>query len=270
MPAYWALTNSTCDNGSTASQIILNAGQTVTCTLTNTKLGNIVVRKVTLPASTQSFTFTPSYNGGATFPLTSGQSNDSGLIQPGTYSVSETVPSGWRLISSTCDNGNAPSAITFTAGQTVTCTFTNRRVSMIGVFRNGAWYLDSDGSGSWNGATDTTVAAFGASTDIPVTGDWNGDGKTEIGTFRSGAWYLDSDGSGTWSGATDTTIAAFGGPGDIPVTGDWNGDGKTEIGVFRNGAWYLDSDGSGTWSGATDTTIAAFGGSTDKPVSGKW
>jgi hypothetical protein len=39
--------------------------------------------------------------------------------------VAETVPTGWSLATPICDNGNAPSAITLTAGQTVTCTFTN-------------------------------------------------------------------------------------------------------------------------------------------------
>ncbi len=44
---------------------------------------------------------------------------------PGTFDVAETVLAGWALTSQTCDNGNAPSAITLGAGDMVTCTFEN-------------------------------------------------------------------------------------------------------------------------------------------------
>ena len=28
-------------------------------------------------------------------------------------------------------------------------------------------------------------------TDVPVVGDWDGDGKDDLGVFRNGIWYLD-------------------------------------------------------------------------------
>jgi hypothetical protein len=102
------------------------AGQTVTCTFTNTQRGQIVVKKVTNPSSdtTTQFSFTPSYGSG--FKLTNGQSNTSDYLKPGGgYSVSETATSGWDQTGATCDNGGSPSSITVAAGQTVTCTFTN-------------------------------------------------------------------------------------------------------------------------------------------------
>jgi len=89
--------------------------------------GKIVVKKITDPASdtTTQFTFNPSY--GPSFQLTGGGSNDSGPLAPGSaYTVTESATAGWTLASATCDNGNNPaSGITVTAGQTVTCTFTN-------------------------------------------------------------------------------------------------------------------------------------------------
>jgi len=86
--------------------------------------GKIIVVKQTLPDdSSQSFTFNPSY--GSSFNLTGGQSNDSGFLAPGNYSVSETVPAGWDQTSATCDDGSSVSAISLQAGETVTCTFTN-------------------------------------------------------------------------------------------------------------------------------------------------
>jgi hypothetical protein len=77
--------------------------------------------------------------------------------------------------------------------------------------------------------------------DIPVVGDWNGDGTAKIGIFRKGMWLLDSDRSHQF---WDSKVISWGEVGDIPVVGDWNGDGRTKIGVFRGGTWFLDLDGS--------------------------
>jgi hypothetical protein len=41
-----------------------------------------------------------------------------------------------------------------------------------------------DHSDSWTGCGDLCLTQFGAPTDIPVTGDWDGDGTMEVGTFR--------------------------------------------------------------------------------------
>ena len=140
----------------------------------------------------------------------------------------------------------------------------------IGVFRNGhGWYLDHTWNGVWNAGGDTAYG-FGMAGDVPVTGDWNNDGKTEIGVFRGGhGWYLDSSGNGVWNSGEDTAYG-FGMAGDVPVTGDWNNDGKTEIGVFRGGhGWYLDSSGNGAWNSGEDTAYG-FGMAGDVPVTGDW
>ena len=157
----------------------------------------------------------------------------------------------------------------------VTGDWNGNGIANIGVFRNGAWFLD-DGDGKWNSAKDTTIKAgsFGFPDDIPITGDWNGDGKTNIGVFRKGAWYLDYNGNNKWDKGLDKAYSAgsFGLSTDIPITGDWNGDGKTKIGVYRKGAWYLDFDGNGQWNKNKDTTVLAgsFGLKTDIPVTGDW
>jgi uncharacterized repeat protein (TIGR01451 family) len=50
-------------------------------------------------------------------------------ITPGTsYSISETVPSGWRLDSANCDNGTID-AIKVLSNQTTTCTFVNTKLN---------------------------------------------------------------------------------------------------------------------------------------------
>ncbi|MBE0576913.1 MAG: hypothetical protein IH613_13585 [Desulfuromonadales bacterium] len=141
----------------------------------------------------------------------------------------------------------------------------------IGVFRNGTWYLDANGNGAWDPDTDTVYANFGQAGDLPVVGDWNGDGVLQIGVFRNGIWYLDANGNGAWDSGIDTVYANFGQAGDLPVVGDWNGDGvSSEVGVFRNGTWYLDANGSGIWGPGSDTVLINFGQAGDYPVTGNW
>jgi hypothetical protein len=131
-PTGWDLDSATCDDGSPVNNITLSPGETVTCTFTNIQRGRIIVDKVTNPAgASQSFEFTPSYNGGTKFNLTDADTpNDSGPLVPGTYSVAETnIPAGWDLTNTSCVSslgGNESAAsIGLTAGETVTCTFTD-------------------------------------------------------------------------------------------------------------------------------------------------
>jgi FtsP/CotA-like multicopper oxidase with cupredoxin domain len=143
----------------------------------------------------------------------------------------------------------------------------------LGLYRNGTWYLDLNGSGGWNGApTDKQVNGFGTATDIPVVGDWNGDGISDVGFFRPSTrnFYLDSNGNGVWTTGVDRQTT-FGVAGDKPVVGDWNGDGIDQIGVFRPSTrmWYLDSDNSGTIN-AGDRQLGPYGQNADIPVAGDW
>ena len=81
---------------------------------------------------------------------------------------------------------------------------------------------------------------FGEAGDIPVIGDWDGDGVVTMGVVRPDhgelRWRLRNSAS---TGAADTGPAdidfVFGSQifGDEPVTGDWNRDGKTTIGLVR-------------------------------------
>ncbi len=82
--------------GSRTATFVVAAGETVTCVFSNVQRGSIIVAKETLPdGSAQGFEFSPSW--GDAFTLADGQSNDSGLLEPGSYSVGETVPEGWDL-----------------------------------------------------------------------------------------------------------------------------------------------------------------------------
>ncbi len=142
---------------------------------------------------------------------------------------------------------------------------TNITASKIGIYQNGWWYLDVDGSYVLS-AGDRSFA-WGNPGDIAVLGDWNGDGRQKAGIFRNGTWVVDYDGSGTWSAGIDK-VGYYGGAGTTPIVGDWNNDLKDEIGVYQNGWWYLDVDGSYVLS-AGDRSFA-WGNPGDIVVLGDW
>jgi len=146
----------------------------------------------------------------------------------------------------------------------------------IAIYRQGSWYLDKNGNGAWDGCeVDGCLGPFGGSAaDVPVVGDWTGDGIAKIGIYRQGSWYLDKNGNGAWDGCeVDGCLGPFGGyAADIPVAGDWTGDGIAKIGVYRQGEWYLDNNGNGAWDGCgADTCVDLFGGlPIDRPIVGDW
>jgi hypothetical protein len=136
VPSGWDLTSSTCDDGSPVSNIDVSPGETVTCTFNNRARGHIIVKKLTTPSgSSQSFEFDPSYSA-TNFFLTDTQTNDSGALVPGTYSVAEVnIPTGWDLTSSSCTDGSPVSAIALGAGETVTCTFNDRQRGSVSIHK---------------------------------------------------------------------------------------------------------------------------------------
>jgi hypothetical protein len=130
-------------------EITLAVGDDKTCTITNTKNARIIVKKETNPdKSSQLFDFTANFSGDV-FSLKDGESKDSGYsLTPGSsYHVSETGVEGWDQTDATCDNGDKIDNIIPSAGQTVTCTFTNTQRGTISGYK----YNDADGSDSTTG-----------------------------------------------------------------------------------------------------------------------
>ncbi len=105
--------------------------------------------------------------------------------------------------------------------------WTGRGTTQMGVFRpsTGQWFLDRNANGKWDGCSkDLCVSSFGSSGDMPVSGDWNGNGVSKIGVFRpsTGEWFLDLNGNGKWDGPSlDLYVPGYGQSGDVPVVGRW-------------------------------------------------
>jgi hypothetical protein len=146
----------------------------------------------------------------------------------------------------------------------------------IGIIRTATgltWYADYNGNWIWEGSLIDKVSAFGSAGDIPIIGDWNGDGKSKIGSFRQSArsFYLDYNGDWLWNAAIDKTVV-WGVTEDLPIVGDWTGTGYTKIGTFRpsTGHFFLDWDGDFAWNGLYDKNYAGFGVAGVVPIIGDW
>jgi hypothetical protein len=125
------------------------------------------------------------------------------------------------------------------------------------VYRGGNWFIDLRN----DGAADVVTYLGGLAGDIPVVGQFNGNGKAGIGVYRpsDGNWYLDKN----VDGALDH-ISFFGGAaGDKPVVADYNGDGVDDRAVFNAGVWKVDYGFNGT----TDATFY-LGLASDIPMAG--
>lgn len=151
--------------------------------------------------------------------------------------------------------------------------------SGIGLFRPSEkrWRLDSNSNDTLDNCNADACINFNSyqAGDIPVVGDWLGQGTSQLGLFRPSTrqWFLNRNNKKTFDGCGKDSCFYFGSPGDYPVIGDWNGTGIGKIGVFRpsTGEWFLDLNGNNKWDGPTlDLYVPGFGTAGDIPVVGKW
>jgi hypothetical protein len=120
------------------------------------------------------------------------------------------------------------------------------------------WFLRNSPS---SGTADITFT-FGSPGDLPIVGDWDGDGVATPGVVRNGVFYLRNSNT---SGVADV-VFSYGDPGDKVIVGDWDGDGKDSVGVVRGNTFYLRNSNT---SGVADV-VFSFGNQGDRVIVGKW
>lgn len=78
---------------------------------------------------------------------------------------------------------------------------------------------------------------FGTPEDVPLMGDWNGDGVATPGMYRpsNGFAYIRYSND---LGPGDEEFF-YGIPGDVPLVGDWDGDGKDTLAIYRSGEVFV-------------------------------
>ena len=283
---YTVQPNASLANAATINQqaaVVFDANAALdTAVVTNTIDSTVPVSSVaTLPALETSTNFTVNWSGQDTGGSGIASYDVYDSVNGGAYTLwqSDTtatsavftgqVGDSYAFYSVAASNVGAVQS-TPAAAQATTTVNPAGTVDSQGVYSNGYWYINVNGTMqivavpvSWAGAT-------------PVTGDWNGGGKTEIGLFNqaTATWWLNTAGEGGFK-SSETFTFGFTGSNVFPVVGDWNGEGKTEVGVYCNGAWFRDYDNSHTWDATNQATMAYLGwndGGTNTviPVPGQW
>ena len=183
----------------------------------------IIVEKQTDPdGDPQAFEFVLTRPNGnqKSFTLHDGEHNLIGQLDSGTYSVAESVPTGWTLASASCDDGSSPSSIEIVAEKVVTCTFLNKKnppppqTGTIVVEKQ----TNPDGNQTEFDFTFEDEEGFSLS-----------DGEQEtFGGLSPGSYSVDEDTPGGWT-LTSATCSDGSSPGSIDLDA-----GETVVCTFVN------------------------------------
>ncbi len=122
---------------------------------------------------------------------TSGGKGSTGLIPvlAGDYSVTEDAKAGWKLTSSSCTGENSPKSISLSAGDEVSCTFNNKKLSPILTISKSNNAGGNKAPGDNVTFTLTVTATQSAALNVVVTDLPAGGFK-----YRSGSWSATKNG----------------------------------------------------------------------------
>jgi hypothetical protein len=148
-------------------------------------------------------------------------------------------------------------------------------IDTVGFYRpSTAFFTLSDTPAASVVGLPTTNYNFGfgslATGDIPVVGDWDGNGRDSVGIYRPGnrTFYLRNALSGGFADAT--IFMPFAQAGDIPIAGDWNGDLRHSPGMYRPSTSQFLLTNRFFTGNATLHHLFTFGLPGDRPVVGDW
>src|SRR5436190_1434837 len=108
---------------------------------------------------------------------------------------------GWLGCSTSTPSQKSDQETVGEVKQAVTSPLSNLR-SKLATYRDGNWSLDVNGNGVWDGCSTDRCLTFGGAGDLPIAGDWSGDGVVSIGVYRpsENAFLLDWNHNGWWDG----------------------------------------------------------------------
>ena len=142
-----------------------------------------------------------------------------------------------------------------------------------GVFNpaNGQWQL-TNGINGLNVSNSFPQAnftfTFGQNGDLPIAGDWDGNGIDGVGFFRTtNSTFNLSNG---FQGTIDIKPFIFGGLGVKPIAGDWNGDGIATIGIFNPNTGTMSLNNTNSSGNGIGDIVFSFGLNGDFPLAGDW
>ena len=230
--------------------------------------------------------------GGAVFQPLTGDWNGDGRTDIGLKSkdgrwftafydqVLDRFGAGFQWLSNFGNEYNDPGGAPFTA---LTGDWNGDHFTDIGIkTKDGRWFMSiNNQSGGfinqaqWLSNFGNEYSDPGGAPFYTLTGDWNGDGKTDIGLkTRDGRWFIAySNGNGfnnlaQWLTGFGNDYTDAGGAPFLPVTGDWDRDGKTDIGMKSNdGRWFtaISDPVAGQFNGLTQR-LTDFGNNYTDPA----
>jgi hypothetical protein len=172
-----------------------------------------------------------------------------------------STPTNTATVTNTPAASSTPTA---TNTPTASNTPVPPRPDTIGAYNNGVFYLRNTNN---TGVADITAFFGGDASDLPVVGDWNGDGVDTIGVYRNSTGFFFLSDSNTSPAVNYSPL--FGNPGDTPFAGKWTADMTHDgIGVYRNSNGILYQRKALT--GGFDDFFAVYGNPGDVGFAGDW
>jgi V8-like Glu-specific endopeptidase len=208
-------------------------------------------------------------------PATNSATQLIGTTKATTFVHSATAHQTWSYLVVASTGGASPLFAATTGTRSLT-DFTGDGKADIGTFTRGStgdvFVASSDGT-KFTGTSALWHDRFSVGVEIPLSGDFNGDGKADVATFSRGStadvYVALSDGT-KFDGNGVMWDDYFAANSEVPAVGDFNGDGKDDIATFTLGStgdvYVALSDG--TKFGASALWHGDFGYNAEQPYVG--